>query len=1114
MKRYIASIAASILTTFVVMVGLPAVAQEAAQEGQAAEQGASDAPKAVQGGKFTLEQAELMVGEAVKEKMAQISQMRQQQITNMKALLAKPDYRKDPARAPKVIHMLAEAYWEESFYQYMKAREQWDKAYEQYDQGILKELPPEPTEDYTVSLEYYRQVLKDFPDYPRYDQVLFYIGKGAMKEGKAKKNITLQKEGVNYLDRLVKNYPQSEWLPQAHLAMAEFYFETNKLYYAQVNYETILNKYPKSSMYNYAQYKLSWVYFNMGEMEKAIDGFKMVVKAVSTGKSKGVIEFRNQALNDLVVCFAEVENGWETALDYFKSVLPEDEAYVKMRALADLYVGQDKVLEAIELFRHFIERERTSKNIVEYYTIILSLYQNTNDTPNLDKVTLEVVDYFDPKGTWATANKKDEDTVKEADTLVEKYVFYMANFYHMGAQKAEEKKETRLAKELYAKASDKYNLYLTRFKDWERAYVVNFYYAEILYTELSDYQAAADQYNAVIARDTKGEYVEEAALGVIYCYGELMDKEGLRKFAKSGKLETYQVDPKKAKKTFERTELHPLEASYVAAADKYVSLLTDLLTDPEVRKKNPKRGEAIPEIMFLAADVLYEHGQFEEAVKRLQTLFAYDSTSKYAAYAVFTLLDCYQRLNRWPQVEEWARKLIAARNFTVKKESELRKIVAIAMTENARVLSMEKRFDAAGKEAMRVYDEFKSDKVMASAALYNVAVLYEDQRNVDKAIATYKRVVKEYPDSEVAPKAVFAIGSIQESQTEFEDAAKTFESMTQFKNKKKPTDTEKVANWEQLQKDMGDALQNAGLIREALGDYSGAIKSYDQFVAIFPSHVDAPRVSFRAGLIHEENGDFNKAVAAHQKWLLKKYKAPDLTVEAYTRIGAMLKKIDKVKRRNEAVKAFDQAIKQFNAIGDDQKALAYARNFAAQAKFELSDYLYDDFAKLPIPSTLKPAVLKKALTDKAEAQQKAEGSFNEVLDFKSGPWSAGALFKIGLLYYTFKEELLNLPIPEDLPEEYIVEYQGVIDQIVEPVEAKAMRAFEKALNLAHEKKVYNNFSKSCAEYAAKVNQDTFPVAGDELVKSDRIKDSVTSTSFIKSLKRGDVEIKYIEEAAK
>ena len=32
-------------------------------------------------------------------------------------------------------------------------------------------------------------------------------------------------------------------------------------------------------------------------------------------------------------------------------------------------------------------------------------------------------------------------------------------------------------------------------------------------------------------------------------------------------------------------------------------------------------------------------------------------------------LDCYQRLQQWPKVEEWARKLIAARNFTVRSEN-------------------------------------------------------------------------------------------------------------------------------------------------------------------------------------------------------------------------------------------------------------------------------------------------------------------------------------------------------------------------------------------------------------------------------------------------------------
>ena len=1116
MRSNITSIAGIAVVTIAMLAG-PVVARAQSPEGQGAVESAATTAepeqKAVQGGKFTLEDAEVMVGEAVKEKMAEISLRRQEQIERLKALLQNPDYRKDPTRAPGVLHRLAEAYWDESFYQYMKARDEWDKAYEQYDQGILKEVPPEPTEDYVASLEYYRMILKDFPEYNRFDEVLFYIGKGAMKEGKAKKNVALQKEGVNYLDRLVKNYPDSKWLAQAHLAMAEYYFESNKLYYAQVNYETILTKFPKSPMYNYALYKLSWVYFNMAEMDKAIDGFKRVVSAVSGGKGKGVIEFRNQALNDLVSCFAEIENGWQTALDYFKGVLPEDEAYVKMRMLADLYVGQDKVIEAIELFRHFIDREKTSKNVVEYYTIILLLYQNTNDIPTLDETTMEVMGYFDPKGTWYTANKKDADITKEADTLVEKYVYFLANHYHSGAQKADEKKD-KGAKALYAKAAEKYRIYLTRFSDWDRAYMVNFYYAEILYTQLQDYQAAADQYNAVIERDKKGDYMEDAALGVIYCYGELMVKEGLQEVSKSGKFEVYRVDPKAKKQTFDKTELHPLEKGYLKAADKYVELLTDLLTDPEVRKKNPKRGEAIPEVMFLAADVLYRHGQFEDAVKRLQVLFSYDSQSKYAAYAVFTLLDCYQRLNRWPQVEEWARKLIAAKNFTVKKEPELRKIVAIAMTENARVLSMEGKSDAAGKEAMRVYEEFKGDKVMASSALYNVAVLYEDQRNVDKAIQTYKRVVKEYPDSEVAPKAVFAIGSIQESQTEFEDAAQTFESMVQFKNKKKPTEEDKVANWNQLQTDMADALQNAGLIREALGDWNGAVKAYESFVQIFPNHVETARVSLRIARAYEEAGDAAKALAAYTKWIAKNYKAPDLVVEAWVRSGAMVKKLNKDGRRTEATRMFDTAIKKFNEIGDNQAALATAKNFAAQAMFELADYAYDDFAKLTIPSTLNPYKLKKALTDKAEAQQRAEAMFNQVLDFKSGPWSAGALFKIGLLYYSFKEDLLNVPVPEGLDPDTEILYLAVIDEIAAPVEAKALRAFENALNLAHDKKVYNAFSKSCAEYAAKVNQDTFPVSGDELVKSNREKDSVTSTSFINTLKRGDVEIKYIEEDAK
>jgi tetratricopeptide (TPR) repeat protein len=582
-------------------------------------------------------------------------------------------------------------------------------------------------------------------------------------------------------------------------------------------------------------------------------------------------------------------------------------------------------------------------------------------------------------------------------------------------------------------------------------------------------------------------------------------------------MEVVKVDPKAADKPIPETPLHPLEETYIAASDKYVELLTELIKDPEVRKKNPERGQKIPEIMFIAGDVFYRHGKFQDAVDRLVTLFEYDSSSKFAAYAVFTLLDCYQRLQQWPKVEEWARKLIAARNFSVRSEKDLKKIVAIAMVENARLLSVERKYDSAIDEAMRVYEEFRSQEETASKALFNVAALYESQKEVDKAVKTYLRVVKEFPKSDVAPEAVYTIGLIYESQTEFEKAADSFESMEQFRTIKEPTEEEKKKGWQELQQQMADSLINAGLIREALLEHREAIDTYQKFIKLFPSHPDVPRIFLRIGTVHENQGDNAALKRAHDHYLAflaKNFPRGDLAVEAAARAGDCLKRIDKTKNRKAASVLFQRAIDQFNKLGGNEEAVKTSKGYAAQAAFELADYQYDDFAALRIPSTLNPYTLKKGLEAKAESQQRAEGAFNAVLDYKAGGWSAGALFKIGLLYYEFKEELLNVPLPEGLDYETESMYLAILEEIARPVEEKSLRAFEKALSLAHQEKVYNKWSKLCGEYAVKVNQDTFPVSGDELVAADRMKDTLAATSFIRSLRRGDVEVKMIKEAGR
>ncbi len=1040
-------------------------------------------PKGPRHGKFTLERFERsMYTKEIEQKQRQMARLRVQMIAKLKKLLNSPYYQ----NKAEICFRLAEAYWQDSKWKYMQAMKRYTKAMEAYQAGTLKKKPVAPKEDYSVALQYYRRVLQEDPNYARMDEVMYYLGSGALMEAKLKKDPALRKEGIKELNDLVQRFPKSRFVTRAYLALAETYFNHSQFYFAKANYEKIIHNFPNSPMYNYALYKLGWVYFNLMDYERTIKTFQKVVEAVSKQPSK--IEFRSQALNDLVVTYAEVEHGWDRAKDYFFSVLPKEKAWKKMHALAELYVGKDMVPEAIRAYREFIEYEKITPAVLDYYKTIMSLYRNTNDYESAATLLKEILQYFDRNGKWWAANKSHPEVLKAADKFISEHIMWIATYFHAKAQKKNKP-------ELYKRAAYWYKQFLDRFPNAKEAYKVNFYYAEILYGQEHDYKDAAKQYQLVIDRDKKGEFVEDAALGLIYCYDELMVQAGLRQVAQKGKkiqVVKFKKKENAQEKPIPRTKLKDLERKYIAAADQYVKLVSAVMKDPKRRKKHPNMGKKIPEMMFIAAQTFYKHGQFVQAVKRLQVLFQYAPRSKFAAYGVFIILDCYRRLKRWNKVEEWARKLIKARNFTVKSKKELEKLVAIAMTENARQMAMERHFSSAIREGLKVYREFRHDKKLAPKALFNVAALYEKKRDTRNAIHTYERVVREYPKSSVAPEALFTIGLINESQTNFKAAARSFERMKKFRKAKQTP----------------EALIDAGLIWEALGQYKKAIIDYKNYIRWFPKKKDKARIHLHIAEVYEMMGTKRGKLMAnrvYRQWLARHYDAPlDWRVKAYTKIGKNLYDIDRIRYRRQVTAAMTNAIKAFTKI-TKPKELAHGKYYAAEAAFFLAEYAFYDFQQVKLPSTLKKSVLKAALIKKATAHKKAEKMYDKVLDFKSGQWSAAAAFRIGLLYSTFAKELLDLPVPQQLTPEQQQDYEALIQiQFAQPVQAKAQTAFKHALELAHEKGAYNKYTKMCAKYAHEVNPDDFPVAGEPLVKPDHPKDTLMSTSFIRVLKRGDV----------
>jgi TolA-binding protein len=1022
------------------------------------------------------------------------------------------------ANRADVLFRLAEAQWAEGKYQYLLARDKYDKDYDCWEEKRCATEPAEPVEDYAVPIKLYKDVISQYPQYERIDEVKYYLGRAALDDGKARADVRMQKDGVKFLEDLVQSHPKSKLIARAHLLLGEHFFDTSSLYYAKTHYEQIIGNFKTSDMFDYALYKLGWVYYNLSEYDKTIATFKQVVANVGSGGNRARVEFRSQALNDLVVTWAEVDNGWQDARTYFLKEVGEEDTYDKLDKMAALLVSKDKDEEAIDLYNHLIDHDKVSAKVVEYLDALLEVRRKLQDRVELEKEINRVIADLDHKGAWYKANQKNGELASRADDLVALNLFFLANDYHRTAQKLEDERAN--AKDPYAKAAHYYKMFLERFPDHRDSYRLSFFYAEILYEQLEDYENASVQYENVIARDKKGDYMEDAALGVIYSIEKLLVKQGLKE---AGKEDVEVVRAKKDKtvkqgelKPIPRTDLQQLETRFVAAADTYVELLRDALKDPDFKKANPDRGKMIPNMMFIAAQTFYTHGHFKEAVERLMVIFELYPDHKMANIAVNTIIDAYARLKHWEKIEQWARKLIDAKNFKVKTRLELEEMIAASKTEHAADFSKQRKFDEAIVELQSIVDEFgrqksKTHKELAATALHNIGLIHKFARRFPEAVAAFEAVIKRYPKEDIAVEAQFEIGGLYESQTKFEEAAAAFMEMRQFKD----TGKEKVPK----------AFLNAGLIYEALEDHDGAYKTFTEYTKLFAkgtSVKDIPAVAFHAAeVLGRKPNDPNALETAAKDFerIARSYgsglKDPQYEIRATAAAGMAWKASDKLKNRKKATALLTAALKEYQKLTVAKLTPApETQAYAALVALELAEYAYDDYNAMKLEAvkhgTFSVHLLKKTLIAKGEGLAAAQKSFTQVLDFKSPNEAAAAAFRIGQLYYEFAESLFNAPVPNGLTEDQVIDYQATLGEVAAPVQEKALAAFTEALRGALDKGVYNKWSQKSATFAAKVNPDEFPVS-EFRVAPNKTTDTLQSTSFIRTVRRGNTVVDFTKQ---
>jgi tetratricopeptide (TPR) repeat protein len=190
-----------------------------------------------------------------------------------------------------------------------------------------------------------------FRNYPKMDMALFYYGY-TLQSGK------YMKEARSVYDKLLKNYPSSKYVPEAHLAFADYFFESGQLDDAEARYRMVL-KFPRSTAYWYAMYKMGWIDLNKQRFQDALETFFQVAQATRNDKKQEVLNRASK--KDFVRAYAEIGKA-DKAYPAFQRV-DQKYAFNMLEILADLYLAQGKSDRAIYVYRELMKAQPTHKNV-------------------------------------------------------------------------------------------------------------------------------------------------------------------------------------------------------------------------------------------------------------------------------------------------------------------------------------------------------------------------------------------------------------------------------------------------------------------------------------------------------------------------------------------------------------------------------------------------------------------------------------------------------------------------------------------------------------------------------------------------------------------------------
>jgi tetratricopeptide (TPR) repeat protein len=955
-----------------------------------------------------------------------------------------------------------------------------------------------------------------FRNYPKMDMALFYYGY-TLQGGK------YMKEARTVYDKLLKNYPNSKYVPEAHLAFADYFFENGQLDDAEARYKMVL-KFPKSQAYYYAMYKMGWIDLNKQRYQDALETFFQVAQATKGDKKQEVLNRASK--KDFVRAYAEIGKA-DRAYAAFQRV-DQKYAFDMLEILADLYLAQGKSDKAIYVYQELMKQAPTNKNVCLWQYNVAHATLSMTGAQNADKVK-EIENLV---RLWGVLKGKKTLPASEAQECHDNAAAMsgeLARAYHSESSKTKNPETLAYADKLY-------KVYLQIFPDAEDYAQTQYFYAELLWSRAESEKTARLQTelweNAAVA------FTDVVKLGKVE--PRLMKESAYA--AVLGWKNALNVDPRKKEdidvKGEKKSEPKPIperEQKMLAAFDIYINYIKDPKDDDLVAMK------------FTKANIYRRYNHFDEAIPIFMDILDHHKQHETAEYSANLLLDIYNNQGRFDDMLVLVDKLDGDQKFLEGKDdlkATLTKLKSQSLRKRAEKLEQIAKeskdygkYVTCGQAYMDIYNR-KPEDPENDEVLYNAGICFGDGKSIGAEIQAFNTLERYFPNSKLTARAVALLGKAYGDIAYYDRASDKLEQYAK-----------KYAG----EKDAYDAMSNAVFFRKGIGDDTKAIENTKYFIKTFSQKKpqEAASAMFSLTSIYEKQGDPD-VVIKHLRDYIRTFGdkgGADRVIVAYAKIGQILwhqscpvkevdgscirvireraistKKAKKTKKgvveqplqcgpeskikltvvlrdevkQKQALQAFSAAAKEYEKrqgkIGGDEAAARYYYGIAklADADKEFEAYLQ---LRFPIGLNFDPAPEHKAIAAKSRKRfdewmmQKgkvggtARNKYGAVLAIKDPANSITAAARIGQIAQNFSDALFTAEIPNNVrtgefADEKVEAFCDALTEKAEPLEATSLEAYGVCLSKSTELGWFSDWSKLCERELGQIKPEEYPTASE------------------------------------